>query len=50
MLLPLTMLESVFESTSDVAIALPFQRITDPLVKFVPVIFIFTLCEPATMV
>jgi hypothetical protein len=42
--------DSVLESTTVVASALPFQRITALLVKFVPVTFIMRAGEPAAIV
>jgi hypothetical protein len=42
--------DSVLESTTVVASALPFQRITALLVKFVPVTFIMRFGEPAAIV
>jgi hypothetical protein len=42
--------ESVLESITVVASALPFQRITALLVKFAPVTFIVRFGEPAAIV
>lgn len=41
---------SVFESTTDVASELPFQRMTAVFVKFVPTTFIVWVLEPAVSV
>ena len=43
-------LERVFESTTDVAIALPFQSMTLSLVKFVPETLRVRFFEPAAIV
>lgn len=43
-------LESVFESTTDVEIAFPFQRMTLSLVKFVPETLMVRFFEPAAIV
>jgi hypothetical protein len=43
-------LDRVFESTTDVESALPFQRMTLSLVKFVPETLMVKLFEPAAMV
>jgi hypothetical protein len=43
-------LERVFESTTDVEIAVPFQRMTLSLVKFVPETLMVRFFEPAAIV
>ena len=43
-------LERVFESTRDVAIAVPFQRMTLSVVKFVPETLMVRFFEPAAIV